>query len=80
MKIAVIKSLVESHTLERLRKAEEDVLAGVAGDFEIPGNDEGEKLTHVLAAIEILENMQTTGKDIRTALREFSERVRNSIS
>jgi len=46
----------------------------------VEGKDEGEKLTHILAAIHILEDMQKNNLDARTALRNYTQRVRNSIS
>jgi hypothetical protein len=46
----------------------------------VEGKDEGEKLTHILATIHILEDMEKSGCDHRTALRNYTQRVRNSIS
>jgi hypothetical protein len=48
--------------------------------FEVEGSDEGEKLTHILAAIWILEQMESTRVDFKTALREYTQKVRESIS
>ena len=45
----------------------------------IAGEDEGEQLTHVLAAIYIKEHMEEHGSDLKTALREYTLKVRNSI-
>jgi ribosomal protein S3 len=47
--------------------------------IEVEGKDEGECLTHVLAAIYIKEKMEQ-GVAFNQALRDFSQRVRNSIS
>ncbi len=49
-------------------------------EIKIEGKDEGEQLTHVLAAIFILEHMAENGVDLKTALREYTLKVRNSIS
>ncbi|WP_425391517.1 DUF6952 family protein [Ekhidna sp.] len=49
-------------------------------DIEIPGEDEGEQLTHAYAAIQIIESMNDNNVDFKTALREYTGRVRNSIS
>ncbi|CAN5321007.1 hypothetical protein BH09BAC1_BH09BAC1_06330 [soil metagenome] len=80
MKLPVIKQLVESYTLEQLTAAEESLLNEQAPAIEIEGNDEGEQLTHALAAIAILQDVQDNGVDVRTAMRNYTQRVRSSIS
>jgi hypothetical protein len=80
MKLAVIKKLAETQTLESLRQAEDAILNEEKPSIEIEGEDEGEQLTHAIAAIQILSDMETQGVDLRTALRAYTERVRNSIS
>jgi hypothetical protein len=79
MKIPVIKSLVESFDIEQLSLAEEDLLEGKAPAIGIEGEDEGEQLTHVFAARYILHAMQQ-GKEFKEALREFTGKVRSSLS
>jgi hypothetical protein len=80
MKIPVIKKLVEEVSLEDLQKSEEQILNGEPTIIEIEGDDEGEQLTHVLAAIFILEDMKINHNDFRTSLRNYSQKVRKSIS
>jgi hypothetical protein len=80
MKLAVIKKLAETQTLESLRQAEDAILNEEKPSIEIEGEDEGEQLTHAIAAIQILSDMEIQGVDLRTALRAYTERVRNSIS
>ncbi|MES2389318.1 MAG: hypothetical protein V4543_15055 [Bacteroidota bacterium] len=80
MKIAVIKTLVQNHTLPELAKAEEAILEEQALPFEVEGEDEGEQLTHVLAAIYVKTQIEHHGADANTALRDYTKRVRNSIS
>ncbi len=80
MKLAVIKKLAETQTLEDLRLAEEAILNEEKPQIEIDGEDVGEQLTHAIAAIQILSVMVKDGVDLRTALRAYTERVRNSIS
>ncbi len=80
MQIPVIKKLAERFTLDQLKAAEEAMMNEQQPAIEIEGKDEGEQLTHVLAAIEMLTDMQTNNVDLRTALRNYSQRVRNSIS
>jgi hypothetical protein len=79
MKVAAIKPLVETYSIEQLRQAEEDLYNDQPLSIEVEGGDEGEKLTHILAAIEILHDM-AKGIDYKTALRNYSSRVRNSIN
>ena len=80
MKLAAIKDLAENRSLSQLQKVEELLCNGEVLPFEVIGSDEGEKLTHVLAAIDILQRVENEKIDIRSAIRAFSERVRNSIS
>ena len=79
MKVAAIKPLVETYTIDELRKAEENMYNEEPLSIEVEGADEGERLTHILAAIEILHDM-AKGVDYKTALRNYSSRVRNSIN
>jgi len=80
MQIAIIKHLHENYTLEELKLAEEAMYEEQTPAINVEGKDEGEKLTHVLAAINILEDMEKNNIDARTALRNYTQRVRNSIS
>ncbi|SEU03819.1 DUF6952 family protein [Hymenobacter actinosclerus] len=80
MKMPVIRHLVETQTLESLVAAEEALLEEQTPAFEVEGEDEGEQLTHVFAAIFILNHMQDHGSDFKTALREYTKKVRVSIS
>ncbi|MCX6187748.1 MAG: hypothetical protein NTU43_12280 [Bacteroidetes bacterium] len=80
MKIQAIKDLVEKHDLSTLRAAEEAIINEQIPSIQITGEDVGEQLTHILGAIDVLEKVQLEGKDKGIALREFFQRVRNSIS
>jgi hypothetical protein len=80
MKLAVIKNLAETKSLAELKNAEELLCNGENLPFEIGGDDEGEQLTHILGAIDILERVEKEKIDLKTASRAFFERVRNSIS
>jgi hypothetical protein len=80
MQIGIIKQLVESHSIATLRAAEDALLNEQPLAIAVEGKDEGEQLTHILAAIEILHDMERHSIDYRTALRNYSQRVRNSIS
>jgi hypothetical protein len=80
MKIPVIKKLVETQSLEQLQTAEMAIINEQPLPFEIEGNDEGEQLTHAIAAIWILERMRDGNVDFKTALREYTHKVRESIN
>lgn len=79
MKLPAIKTVVENYTLDQLRQAEAELSEEKPLSINIPGDDEGEQLTHVLAAIYIKEQMEQ-GVDYTTAIRQYSQRVRTSIS
>jgi hypothetical protein len=80
MKIPVIKKLVETVTLEELTKAEQAIVDEQPLSIEVEGSDEGEQLTHVIAAIWILERIKSGNVDFKTALREYTQKVRESIN
>lgn len=80
MKIPVIKKLVETHTLEELVAAEAALLDEQTPAIEIEGSDEGERLTHVLAAVWVKNEMNDNGTEAMVAIRTYAQRVRNSIS
>ena len=79
MKIPVIKKLAEEHNLEELQAAEEALYNEEVPAIEVKGDDEGEQLTHVLAALYIKEHMAEQGSDLKTALRAYTVKVRKSI-
>ena len=80
MKIPEIKKLVETYSVAELQKAEENLMEENELGIEVGGADEGEQLTHIMAAIAILEDMDQSGADFKTALRNYTQRVRNSIN
>ena len=80
MKIPSIKALVELYSLDELAQAEEAIMNEETPQIDIGGDDEGEKLTHVLAAIYILDKIASEGYDFKKALREYTGKVRESIS
>jgi len=80
MKIPAIKKLVETQSLDALMAAEAAIVEEQPLAIEVEGDDEGEQLTHVLAAVWILNHMQDNGADFKTSLREYTKKVRVSIS
>lgn len=79
MKIPVIKKLVETYSFDQLAAAEAAIADGQLPTIEIEGEDEGEQLTHAFAAMEV-KKMVEEGKDLKEAIREYTQRVRNCIS
>lgn len=80
MKIPAIKKLIENASMEELMAAEEAIVDEQRCTIEVEGEDEGEQLTHVLAAIYIKDQMEKEGLDFKTALRDYTKKVRESIS
>lgn len=80
MKIPEIKRLVEHCTIEQLMAAEESLINEEQPAIEVNGADEGEQLTHVFAAIYIINKINDDGVDFKTALRDYTSKVRESIS
>lgn len=79
MKLPIIRSLAENHSLDELHAAENAILEEEQPAFEVGGDDEGEQLTHLLGAIWIREQM-AEGLAFKDAFRAFAQRVRDSIS
>lgn len=80
MKIPIIKKLVENYSLAQLKEAETALYEEQPLNIEVDGDDEGEQLTHILAAIYMLEHIDETGCDVPTAMRAYTSRVRSSIN
>lgn len=80
MKLPVIRELAEKYTLDQIIAAEEALVDEKDLPFPVPGEDEGEKLTHLLGARWILEEIQRSGCSLAEALRAYGKRVRESIS
>ena len=80
MKIPAIKKLVENYSLAQLQEAEAAMLEEQKPFIEVDGDDEGEQLTHILASIYIKNKMEHNDTPFNQALRDFSQRVRTSIS
>lgn len=80
MKISAIRKLVNDADLASLKATEEDLMEERPLQLEVEGEDEGEQLTHILAAIWILEEMEKKGLSAKEGIRAYTTRVRNSIS
>lgn len=80
MKIPAIKKLVENASMAELLAAEEAIIEEQQPAIRVEGEDDGEQLTHVMAAVFIKNHMADHETDFKTALREFTKKVRESIS
>lgn len=80
MQVPAIKKLVENHGVQELEKAESVLMEEQEPDIEIEGEDMGEKLTHVIAAVQVSKDMEENGLPFGKAMRNYTEKVRNSIS
>ena len=80
MKTLVVKKLVENYTQEQLVQAEEAVLREQPLPIAVEGNDDSERLSYLLAAIFILDKIKQEKMEFKTALRSYTERVRESIN
>ena len=80
MNIAVIRHLVETYDDHQLQQAEAAILEGDAPEIHLQGEDEGEQLTHVLAALWVIQHMKESGSDVVTAIRAYATRIRSSFS
>lgn len=80
MNIASIRHLADTFTRDELQHAEAALLREEALSIDVPGIDDGEKLTHLIAAQWVLRHKDTEGVDTMTAIREYTKRVRASIS
>jgi hypothetical protein len=79
MNVQVIKQIVETYSIDQLKQAEQDLLNESPLSITIEGKDEGEQLTHILAAIFCKEVMAAENLNINQAVRVYSQRVRGSI-
>jgi hypothetical protein len=80
MQVQVIKKLSQQFTIEELKLAETALLSGKAPANTIAGKDRAEKLTHVMAALWVKEEMQKNRTSLNGAMRQFFQRVREAIS
>ncbi len=80
MQIQVIKEIVGAYSIDELQKAEAALLDERQPEINIEGEDEGEQLTHILAAIWIKDHMDKTGESLNKSVRAYSVKVRTSIS
>lgn len=77
MKVSAIRKLVEKQTILELKQAESDIIQEKSASIEIEGKDDAEKLSNVIAALWILEEMKSKGLDFKEAFSLYNKKVRN---
>jgi hypothetical protein len=80
MKIPSVRKLVELYDKAALIAAEANIMDGAPLTIEVEGEDEGEQLTHILSAIQVIEMMETEKIPLALALRNMANKVRTSIN
>lgn len=80
MKLPIVKKLANDFSMEQLEAAENAILEELDPVIEVEGEDEGEQLTHVMAAIWIKREMKAKDLPLNKAMRNYTVKVRNSIS
>ena len=80
MNLAAVRTLVETYTNHDLQQAEAQLLEGEPLAIDVQGEDEGEQLTHILAALWVRQHMAETGDALPLAMRAYTQRVRQSIT
>lgn len=78
MKVLAIRNLVENYTLPQLHEAEAAIIQEKPVRIDVEGTNEAERLTHLIAATWILEEMRTRRVEFPDALCEYSKRVRDN--
>lgn len=79
MNAEAVRILVENYTADQLTEAEQELIRGEEPSIVVKGDDAGEKLTHLLAAVHVLEQMKFEGVEFSTALSQYILQVRESI-
>ncbi len=75
----IVKKLVENYTIDQLVEAEQALVEGEELALEVEGQDASEKLTYLLAAVYILEQVKLEGAEFYDAFRQYTLQVRESI-
>lgn len=79
MNAEAVRILVENYTADQLTEAEQEIIRGEEPSIAVKGDDASEKLTHLLAAVFVLEKMKFEDIDFVPALRQYVLQVRESI-
>jgi tetrahydromethanopterin S-methyltransferase subunit A len=79
MKVPAIRKLVNQYSVDELQSAEEALYEEKPMPIEVEGKDEGEQLTHVIAALWIKNDMAQNNLELGKSLRNYTQKVRSSI-
>lgn len=79
MILAAVKELVTKHTKTEIDEAITRFENTLENTLNVPGADDGEKLSNLLAASQIKARMDK-GMSMNDAIREHSQRVRSILS
>ncbi len=78
MKASVIRELAQNHDAAALEEAADQLAEGNPLDIEVRGDDEGEKLTHLMLAARLRRRFDS-GEDEREAFRALMAEVRDVV-
>jgi hypothetical protein len=76
MKVHVLRSLVENQTLAALKEAVVALIKDQPLAFEVEGDSLSEKLNNIIAAINILEQMNAVHIEFEKALQDYSKKIK----
>ena len=79
MNAGAIRKLAKAHDLAALEAAAQALLSGEGAPFEIVGEDDGERLTHVMLAQRIRKRVDA-GEDLKAVFREVMGGVRTVMT
>jgi hypothetical protein len=79
MKIPAIRKLVDHFSAAELQAAEKALYDEKPLPIEVEGEDEGEQLTHIIAALWIKNDMAQNNTELGKSLRNYTRKVRSSI-
>ena len=75
-KLFSIRRLVENYTISQLKQAEFEIIQDKPLGIMLEGKDGAEKLSIVIAAVSMLEEMQK-GRDFKEAFCQYAKKVRD---
>jgi hypothetical protein len=79
MEILLIRSLVEKYTLSELQEAEFAIIQEEPVKIRVEGRDQAERLSNVIAACWILEEMKSRNIEFPEALQLYNKKVRDQV-
>ncbi len=79
MKAAEIRKLAKDRDAAALQQAADALMAGEGAPFDIDGEDDGERLTHVMLAQRVRARVDG-GEDLKTVWREIMAGVRDLLT